>query len=584
MNIINQHERPTVQGAKYLWLLPPEEPPSNFLDLAAACNLSIPIIQTLAHRGFLSKEEIDSHLFMFDKQELAHPSLLADATRAVNRIRKAIEQSEKILIFGDYDVDGITATAMMMMCLLHVGATVNFYLPNRISEGYGLSAEAVKKAAHNGYSLIITVDNGITAFNAALEAKKLGVDLIITDHHRPQESLPEAYAIVNPLRKDCLYPCKVLAGVGVAFKVLSLLFQELNRSMPDKAYELLALGTIADVVPLKEENRLWVRQGLYHINNTSNLYFSLLKNNSNVAKENLTSLDIGFLIAPQINALGRLSDPRKAIAFLIGSDRALIQEVARLLFELNEKRKEAERSILSDIQTAIIEKRIDPVGEHIIMAAHQSWPVGIIGLVASRLVSLYGKPTILFHYGADGKARGSARSIKAFNLFKALQENQDILDHFGGHAAAAGLSLPVEKIPVLKERLEESVAKELTPFDLSQKLILDAHVNLPELTKKFVSDMNNMEPFGNENEQPLFYFRQVVQLQQPQLLKGHHVKCHIFEQGIVKPVIFFNRPELFDLLVAQKDEPFDLAAYVVENHWNGRVTIELQGMDIATGP
>lgn len=580
MNNVDQQERQSLQGAKYKWILPPAYS-SNFLELAAACNLSIPIIQTLVHRGFMTKEEIDSYLFTYDTKELSHPSLLADAQKVVERILKAIKSQERILIFGDYDVDGISATALMITCLLQVGAIVNFYLPNRFSEGYGLSSEAVKKAAHNGYGLIITVDNGITAFQAAQEAKKLGIDLIITDHHRPQELLPEAYAIVNPLRADCPYPCKLLAGVGVAFKVLTLLYEEFKRPLPDKAYELLALGTIADVVPLKEENRFFVRHGLHYINKNKDLSFTILKNNSNIAKDQLAALDIGFAIAPQINALGRLSDPRKAIAFLIGSDKALTTQVGHQLFELNEKRKEAERLILYEIQKAITDKRIDPLKEHIIMAAHHAWPMGIIGLVASRLVALYGKPALLFHYGKNGQAQGSGRSIREFNLFKALQSNQDILTHFGGHAAAAGLSLPIEKIPLLKERLEEAISTQLTPFDLQQKIILDAQVSLSELTKKFVADMNNLEPFGHENQQPLFYVKQVVQIQRPTLLKQQHVKCTIFADGIVKPVIFFNRPELFDMLLAQNDTPFDLATYVVENHWNGQITIELQGIDIA---
>jgi single-stranded-DNA-specific exonuclease len=571
-----------IQGVKYLWLFNGPES-SDVLQLASRYNLSTPIVQTLVGRGFASKEAIDSFLFASFESDVSDPALLVDAQKAVARLRRAIDAGQRILIFGDYDVDGMSATALVMYCLLTLGAQVNFYLPNRMTEGYGLSVDAIKKAAHNGYAVVLTVDNGITAFEPARIAKELGVDLIITDHHRPLSTLPDAYAITNPQRADCLYPCKVLAGVGVAFKIMSLLFQDYKKQLPDKVYELLALGTIADVVPLTGENRFWVRYGMAHINRSMSLPLQVLKQNNNITKNALTALDIGFSIAPQLNALGRLSDPRKAISFLIGADSKMVAEVGRLLFELNESRKQVERSILYDVESAIREKRIDLTTENIIMAAHQSWPSGVIGLVASRFVSQYGKPTLLLHYGEDGRAKGSGRSIPGFNLFEALEANADILDNYGGHAAAAGLSLAIDKVPVLKERLEKRINALLTPFDLQQKLTLDATVQLSELTRKFIDDMAHLEPFGQENQQPLFYVKQVMQVQKPMLLKDQHVKCHVCADGVVKPMIFFNRPELFDVMQALDDKPFDCAAYVTENVWNGRTNIELQGLDIAIG-
>jgi len=571
-----------IHGAKYLWMLP-KDFGQNMLELAACCNISTPIIQTLLGRGISTKNDIYSFLFTSYDAVIPQPELMADALKAIQRLRVAIEQGQRILVFGDYDVDGMTSTSLVMYCLLILGAKVNFYLPNRVLDGYGLSVTAVQKASRNGYSVIVTVDNGITAFEAAAEAKKLGIDLIITDHHRPAGKLPEAYAIIDPMRSDCQYPCKYLAGVGVAFKVMSLLFKEFNRQIPDKVYELLALGTIADVVPLKDENRYWVRHGMAYINKNMSLPIQVLKQNNNLEKEYLTSLDIGFSIAPQLNALGRLSDPRQAIPFLIGSDTSIVAEVGALLFKLNETRKQAERTILYDVQAAIDKKLIDVSTENIIMASHPAWPVGVIGLVASRLVSMYGKPTLLFHHTKDGLLKGSGRSIPAFNLFEALDRNADILRNYGGHSAAAGLSLSVDKVGLLKERLEKNIAEQLTPFDLQQKLILDADVQLTELSRKFVADMSHLEPFGNENEQPLFYIRQVVQVQNPSLLKDQHVKCHVFADGVVKPVIFFNRPELYQILLNHGEQPFDLAAYVMENCWNGRVTVELQGVDISIG-
>jgi len=569
-----------LQGEKYLWKLPDENKEAT-LKLSLACNLSVPIAQTLVERGLTSKEEVEDFLFTTFDKDVFHTSQMQDAQKAVDRIVKAIKKNEKILVFGDYDVDGITSSAMMMICLLDLGAKINFFLPSRVRDGYGISSKIVERAAKNNYKVIITVDNGITAFEAAQKAKKLGIDLIITDHHKPHEKMPEAFAIVNPNRDDCQYPFKSLAGVGVTFKILSLLYEKKGLDMPPKAYELLLLGTVADVVPLLGENRFWVRYGLNYVNNIDSFPLQVLKRNSRFVKPALSATDIGYFITPQINALGRLEDPRQGVKFLIGSDKKEVEEVGRILFELNEARKQIERSITAEIESAIKKKDIDLDKENIILAASKSWPPGVIGLVASRLVSSYGKPALLFHLTKDGKAKGSCRSIPEFNMFNALQKSSDLIEKFGGHAYAAGLSVTVDNLPKLKERLEEIVAKELTEFDLKQKIVLDAQACLGELNKKFMNDLSLLEPFGNKNIRPSFYVKNVVQVQKPTLLKSEHVKCQVFADGVIKPVIFFNRPEIYDRLLDHGEEPFDIAANVVHNHWNGKVNIELIGLDIA---
>lgn len=569
-----------IRGEKYWWLPPRMQEQKELISLAATYNLSPPIMQTLVGRGLTAKDLLDAYLFAVHDVERAHPLLLADAQKAVERIEQAIQRGERILVFGDYDVDGITSTALVVLCLLKLGAQVNFYIPNRMYDGYGLSVKAVQNAVHSGYSVIITVDNGITAFDAATAAHDAGIDLIITDHHRPHEQLPHAYAVVNPMRADCSYPCKCLAGVGVAFKLMSLLYERKKIPLPEKVYELLALGTIADVVPLQEENRYWVRFGLANMNRNLSLPIALLKQNSRI-EHPLTSIDIGFSIAPQLNALGRLSDSRRAIGFLIGADKESVRTVSKQLFALNEARKETERAIYYDVEAAILDKRIDVEKESLIVAAHHSWPTGVIGLVASRLVHNYGKPTMLFHITERGIAKGSCRSIAAFNIFDALHDARDLLEKYGGHAAAAGLSLRIENLPRLKERLEQTMAAQLTPFDLQPKIQLDALLPLGDVTQKLIADLRHLEPFGQKNEQPIFYIKQVAQVQKPQLLKDQHVKCMIFADGVIKPMIFFNRPELFARLLAQEAEPFDCAAYVVENHWQGNTQVELQGVDIA---
>lgn len=570
----------TISGKKYLWKIPAIDQ-QKIAAIAARYNLSFAIAQVLYSRGFTDEDVIESFLFSSFENNVADPRLLKDAEKAVDRILLAMERQEHVLVFGDYDVDGITSSSLMMICLLPLGAKINYFLPVRARDGYGLSTKIVERAAQNKYNVIITVDNGITAIEQAQRAKELGIDLIITDHHRPHAEIPEAYAIVNPNQIDCTYPYKTLAGVGVTFKILSLLYEKKGLQLPPKAYELLLLGTVADVVPLIGENRFWVRHGLSYINKTESLSFKLLKANGKVTKPKLSSTDIGFSITPQINALGRLEDPRQAVKFLIGTDVANAETVAKVLLEMNEARKTIERSIVEEIEEQIRLKHINIEEENVIIAASARWPSGVIGLVASRFVAAYGKPTLLFHLTKDGIAKGSCRSIAEFNMFDALTASSDLLMQFGGHSVAAGLSLSKDNLPALKMKLEQLVAQQLTPLDLQPKIRVDAEVGLSDLNKKFIDDLEHLEPFGNSNEQPIFFVNNVTQVQKPQLLKDAHVKCFIFADGVIKPVIFFNRPELFEFFNENYELSFILAARVSENHWQDRVNIELIGVDVS---
>jgi len=569
----------TIQGKKFLWRLPQTDH-DIVMQIAAEFNLSFPIAQTLVARGFVDKKQLQDFLLVSKDISVGDPSLMKDASKAVARILQAIENKEKILIFGDYDVDGITSSSLVMTAMLPLGALVNFFLPNRARDGYGLSTKVVERAAANGYTVIMTVDNGTTAFAPAARAKELGIDVIITDHHRPHGKVPDVFALVNPHQHDCHYPYKYFAGVGVAFKLMSLLYQQKNMELPAKVIELLLLGTVADVVPLTGENRYWVRYGLAYVNKIESYAMKVLKANNKFAKPMLGSLDIGFTIAPQINALGRLDDPRQGVQFLIGGSEPDTDRIGKLLWQLNQARKEIENTIFQEVKAQIDSNAIDLSKENVIVAASNNWATGVIGLVASRLVGAYGKPTLLFHLTKDGIAKGSCRSISEFSIFDGLVENAHLIETFGGHAQAAGLAIKVENLAELKANLEKKVAAELTDFDLQQKLRIDAHAKLPDFSQKIIADMTNLEPFGHQNSQPYFYIKDVVLVQRPTLMKDLHVKCVIFADGVIKPLVFFNRPELFPLLVAQGDETFDVVAQVMENYWNGKTTIELQGIDI----
>lgn len=570
----------TFKGQKFLWKLSDFDE-SAVRSISYGHNLSLPIANVLFNRGFRSSEQITSYLFSSFEKNVFDPSLLKDSNIAVERILRAIQKKEKILIFGDYDVDGITSSALLLVALLPLGANINFYLPNRLTEGYGLSSKVVKQAASNGYKLVITVDNGISAHAAAQVASDLGIDLIITDHHKPHKDLPIANAIIDANRSDCTYPYKELAGVGIIFKIVSMIYEQKKLTLPDKIYELLMLGTVADVVPLTLENRFWVQYGLSRVNRNKSLAINVLAQNSRLNKAQFDSLDVGFMLAPQLNALGRLKDPRQAVEFLISSDVKKVEEIGAILKHLNEERKKIDKKIYDDIEFAIFDKSIDLEKENLIVAASSDWPAGVIGLVAGKLTQNFGRPTLLFHLDQSNLLKGSCRSIPEFDIFNALFECKDILISFGGHSFAAGLKLKKENLPELKERLEALVAQKLTPEDLTPKINLDAILEFPDLKSNFLSDLQRLEPFGNQNEQPVFLIENVTLLKQPTILKDKHIKCSLFSQGVIKPIIFFNRPDLYSVFNQLGDKSFSVAASVVKNEWNGKTNIELQGEDIA---
>lgn len=570
-----------IKGEKYLWKLPPAEQ-NSIVQISVTHSISLPIAHTLYSRGYRDTKSISDFLYTLHERDVHDPRLLKGAAIAAERILQAINAKEKILIAGDYDVDGVTSSSVMLMALLPLGALINYFLPNRAKDGYGLSAKTVKRAAENGYRLIITVDNGISAHEAADEAARLGIDLIITDHHRPHGILPQALAIVNPNQSDCDYPYKHFAGVGVAFKLMSLVYDMVGKPLPEKLLELVTLGTIADVVPLTGENRYWVREGLRSINQQHSYSLALLAANNNLVKNRFTSLDLGFMIAPQINALGRLDDSREAVKFLVSSNQADIDRVGQILKSMNEERKKIDRSIYEEIEKAILNKQINLDEDKLIMAAHHAWPAGVIGLVAGKLMHQFGRPTILFHQDVkNGIVKGSCRSIPEFDIFNALTACKDLLLSFGGHSFAAGLKLYEKNVPELKSRIEEIITETVDPFDLQAKITLDANLELGDMNGRLLHDLEHLEPFGNRNPQPLFFIKHVNQLKKPQLLKDKHVKTTIFADGIIKPLVFFNRPELYRLLYELEDKPFSLAAHVTTNEWQERTTIELQGIDIA---
>lgn len=566
------------EGLAHQWRLPAHTDPTAVQAIAADLNIALPIAEVLYQRGYQSVAACRNFLFT-PAEVVGNAALLKDAERAVERIIRAITLQEKILIAGDYDVDGVTSSALMMRCLKDCGAQSNFFLPHRVRDGYGLSPATVERAARNQYRLIMTVDNGITAFDAAQKAREYGIDLIITDHHRPLErGLPDAYAIVDPYQTECPYPFKGFAGVGVSFKLMSLLYARLGRDIPDDVFELLTLGTIADVVPLLDENRYYVREGLRRLGRVESFALRVLKENARLQDKKLSSLDIGFYIAPQINALGRLDDARDGVIFLLGSNKEDTLRVGKVLGHLNEARREIERKVSQEIVGKIESQEI-PLTDALV-AVGSGWQPGVVGLVASRIAAQYGRPAIVLHKTAGGLVKGSCRSIPDFNIFDALSRCASLLVSFGGHAMAAGVCLQEADVEKFRAQLSAIVRDTIGPRDGRLPISIDGVLPLCDIQRTLVHDLAYLEPFGAGNPPPMFYVPRVVCTDKPQFFKERHVKISIFHEGERRSVIFFDRPELYQFFCDRIHEPIDLVVHIdMGNKYPG--TIELRGIDCA---
>jgi single-stranded-DNA-specific exonuclease len=569
-----------LQGLTYKWKL-------NRINKYEICKLSSdlnilpPIASVLYSRGFINKKSAMDFLFPFYDQKIYHPSILYGANETIERILLAIKKQQKILICGDYDVDGITATSLMLYGLLNCGANVNFFLPHRLKDGYGLSVRTIDRALKNKYDLLITVDNGTSAFDALLYAKKNNIDVIVTDHHQPKELPDGALHIVNPHQPACKYPFKELAGVGVAFKIIQLLYEKLDKKIENKIYELFLLGTIADVVPLIDENRYLVNQALISLSNNESIALSLLKSNAKITPEQtLTATDIAFSIAPQINALGRLEDPREGVLFLIDDNKEKLEKIGMHLFQVNQSRKKIEKEIFEKLKEEIKKENMDPQLDGCIVRSSKSFPAGIIGLIAARLCHLYGTPTCIFHEMDDGILKGSCRSINEFNIFEGLSSiDQSLIISYGGHAMAAGISIYKDNLNAFKKAFSEKINSTCTKEDLQQKILIDGILELEDINNKLWHDLKLLEPFGASNPVPIFYIENVY-FKEISLLKDLHIKATIESDNGSIQIIFFNKPEWFNIIKENKNSKFEIVAKITQNNWNNKSKIELIGIDI----
>jgi single-stranded-DNA-specific exonuclease len=562
---------------KYLWEF--HQPDKDVIhDLAQSLSLPEFVASVLAARGF---EDFDSANQFINPglNSLYDPFLLNDMDCAVERIRQALLRQEKILICGDYDVDGITSVALLKRALPGSGLDVHTYLPNRMSEGYGFHQHSVEYARKIGATLMITVDCGITSRDAVTYASQFDIDTIITDHHEQSGPLPEAVAVINPKREDSRYPDKNLAGIGVAFKLVSALIQKGLLKFPlTSSLELVALGTVADVAKLVGENRIFVYHGLQALTHTTHPGLKALKKVCHVVQgRSMDPYTIGYQLGPRINAVGRLGDPECALDLLLARSDTEADIIAKRMDQINHKRQSIEEKILSVITNEVAQ--IDLDNEPFIVLHGENWHEGVIGIVASKISDRYYRPTCIISV-KDGIGKGSGRSIPTFNLFDCLTQLSDYLVEFGGHKIAAGFKIREENIEAFRRACLNIAREQIHPDDLIPSVSIDASIDLSSITFSTIRMLNNLSPFGLGNPKPKFLFSNLSNYYSPRSvgIDGNHLKMTLSSGNKYMDAIAFGFGAFYrDILQAKS---MDVVATPEVNHWNNRELLQLNVHDI----
>ena len=561
------------KSIKYKWIYNPVD--KNLLEETAyRHNMPKPVAELMLKKGISSPDDIET-FFNGSLKSLRNPFEIKDMDHAAERIAKAVMDHESICIYGDYDVDGVTATALMYIFLMQCGANVSYYIPNRLEEGYGLNKEAIKEIAARKTNLIITVDCGISAIEEVLEASMLGMDIIITDHHQPSKELPvAAYAIVNPMREDDTYPNKTLAGVGVAFKTVMALrfvlkkYDFFKQEVPNirNLLDIVTLGTIAEVMPLVDENRIFVRHGLELMSGEHvRIGIDELKKTveSLAASKKMKTANIGFQLAPRINAMGRMASSDKSLKLLVTQNRSEAKQLALELDNENKYRQMIERDILQQTYDLIEKNRYAELMSGLVIAS-DNWHPGVIGIVASRVVDKYFKPTVILTED-NGVYKGSARSIPGFHLYEGLNSLSDILISFGGHKYAAGVKLEKKNLEEFRNRFDEVVKSSLKEEDFIPEIYIDAEIDSKDITNEIMQWLEKLEPYGQGNKEPVFFMRNVFKYQVESFVGKdlNHLKCFFEKNGLIFDAIGFNMKE-YKSLIAENDK-FDILFSLVHN-------------------
>ena len=547
------------------------------IDSEAVSKLSVdlglhPVIAgLLVSRGHRTGDDVKK--FMDPSLEgLRDPFLMADMEAAVERILKALRDCEKIMVHGDYDADGLTSSALLIQTFRSLGAEATVFIPNRLEEGYGLNSEGVDEAKSRGASLIVTCDCGITSNSTIDYASSLGIDTVVTDHHQPEGDLPNAAAVVDPHRPDCSYPFKGLAGVGVAMKLIQALLERCGEE-PQMAslLRMCAIGTVADVVPLVDENRIIAHHGLSLLPGTPNIGLKALLDVAGLANSEITAYDISFRIAPRINAMGRFGHQDIAMDLFFTRDRKEAAEIAATMDRLNTQRQ---KLVDKMVEQAVeqIESRPELLDDRILVLADERWHKGVVGIVASKIVEAYGRPTLTIAV-AEGVGVGSGRSIPGFSLVEALAEGEDLMSRFGGHAMAAGFELAAGKIPELRRRLVSVASRLISEEDVELVLDVDSELKLEEIDNRFEEQFARLEPFGYGNTNPLFLANGVRISSMPRILKEKHVKLQLGSGRSERTALAWRKADAMSHL--RPGDHIDIIYQLFFNTWRNERHLEL---------
>ena len=527
----------------------------------------------LSNRGIVKENQIEKFLEP-KRNDFYDPYGMPDMKITVERIIKAIENNEKTIIYGDYDVDGITSVTVLKSFLEERGLEVGVYIPNRLDEGYGLNKNAIEKISQEGYTLMITVDCGISAIEEVKYASELGIETLITDHHEPGEKLPEALAVVDAKRKDNTYQCRNLAGVGVVFKLIQAI--SIRLGLEEKEYlkylDIVCIGTISDIVPLTDENRVIVKLGLKLVQQTKNLGLRSILQATGYNK--IDSIAISFGVAPRINACGRMGHQEEALNLFLSKDINEVNELTQKLNAYNKERQEIEKNIFADAVEQINANNLQEKNTIVLMG--KNWHHGVIGIVSSKITEMYFKPSILLCEEGD-IGKGSGRSIPGFDLYEALTKCQKSVDRFGGHAMAIGITIKKDKLEELKNEFEE-IAQENHIEEIVPILKIDSQINLDEINKEMVESLKELEPFGEENKTPLFLFKNLKIDSIRALTEGKHLKLTVKENKNIVNAIGFNIGELANEY--KIGDKVDIVGNLEINSFNGVDNIQINIKDI----
>ena len=559
------------------WTLKPKPSEVTVQHLAKALNVEDFVATLLVQRGIETFKDAKA-FFRPTLEHLHDPYLMKDMEKAVARIEKAIENEENILIFGDYDVDGTTAVSLVSSYLRTYYPNVATYIPDRYDEGYGISFKGIDFADDNGFSLIIALDCGIKSIDHVAYAKARNIDFIICDHHRPGKNLPEAIAVLDPKRDDCNYPYDELCGCGIGFKLIQALGQNRNQTIDDLIpyLDLVAAAIAADIVPMTGENRVLAYFGLQVINSEPRPGIKALIHQ--VKKQTLDITDVVFIIAPRINAAGRIKHGNHAVELLTEFDFEQAQQFASEIEAYNSERKDLDKLITKEALRQIIENQEKERFTSVVF--QEDWHKGVIGIVASRLIETYYRPTLVFTKSGD-KYAASARSVKGFDVYNALEACSEHLEQFGGHMYAAGMTLKEENYQLFKEAFEKEVEKTIHPDMLTPEISIDAEINFADITPKLTRILKQFEPFGPQNMTPIFLTKNVKDTGygKPMGQEEEHLRLFVKQnnsEGIA--AIGFGLGNKFDLTTNHKE--FDVVYCIDENEWNGKVSLQLRLRDI----